>query len=152
MTPFGDTQAIAIGIRELHLTPPGLVVNFFAELARYLIDVVNPEVRQRARPCIALVFREMKLDAFSVEEDIQRKAGLETVLADNLEAKAAVPTGRSCRVLSTKDRNQLLRHIAESRLVVRTASWLIDCSASRKVEGGVPRCGDEQRRHPVLLG
>ena len=76
----GHAKAVAVWVGQLDLSPPRLVVNLRIELHGDRVDVLDPEVDERAGSSIAGVLREMELHAVAIQEHVERKARLNRCL------------------------------------------------------------------------
>jgi hypothetical protein len=108
-----DAQAVAVRVGELDLPGPRLGRHGDSELGGDRIDVVDVEVHERAGSGVALVLGEVQVDVAATEEEVQREAVGEAVLADHLETEAFVPAGCGTAVGDPEDRHQLLGHTAK---------------------------------------
>jgi hypothetical protein len=109
-----DPQSVAVRVFEIHLaTGEALLVNRDAELLGNAVDVIDVEVDERVRSCVAFVLGQVDVDRSSGNGDEPRKARLELMLPLLLEAEPLVPRDGARGVLNVENRDNLLAHAAE---------------------------------------
>jgi len=122
----------------MHLTTgQALLVHRYAELLGDAVDVTDVEMNEGVRSSVTLVLGEVEVDVSSCNGNEPRKAGLELMLPFLFEPEPLVPGDSKRRVLSVKNRNDLLVHGAE--ITARVGNERIPERAA------VPRSTDELR-------
>src|SRR5207244_1884499 len=89
-----NAQPVAVGVAQLDLAPPGLLVRVGAELGRDGVDLGDAHVDERVRARVAAVLREEDLHAPARDLDEGRHVRLEAVLPPLDEAEPRVPRDR----------------------------------------------------------
>jgi hypothetical protein len=107
----------------MHLTTgKTLLINWNAELLGDAVDVIDVEVDERVRSCVAFVLREVDVDRSSCNRNEPRKTWLELMLPFFREAEPLVPRDSARRVLDVQNRDNLLAHAAEVNGLMDNAS------------------------------
>src|ERR1700722_5004970 len=104
-----NPKPIAVRVRQVYFTSPGLLDDLTVKLAGYRVDVTHADVDERVRLGISSVFRqEEPRCAVSCNGDEGGKVRLESVLPLLLVTKALVPGNGTLRIGDPQNRYGLV--------------------------------------------
>ncbi len=107
---FGQAHSIAVGIGEVDLAAPRLIVDGDAELDTHRVDVVDPDVDEPVGVGITDVLGEVELRCFAADPDVGGKVRFEAVFEDLFEAESAIPGNGAGSVGNSQDRHHIGGH------------------------------------------
>jgi hypothetical protein len=85
-------QSVAIGVGNLKVRSPRIVLGTYAETRGEPLRIPDPEVDQRAGPSVTGVFAQVERDVPALDRGESRQVAFEAMDIDHLESESLIPS------------------------------------------------------------